>query len=389
MTQVARRLSARLAAQSLSLSLLTAALFIPTVAHSAPAAAAAQATLDVTVVAEGLDRPWALASLSDGAALITERSGAMRLWQAGKGAGKPISGVPKVWASGQGGLLDVVLAPDFVTSRWVYFSYAEEGDGKAGTAVARGKLNADRTALTDVAVIFRQTPKLSVGNHFGSRLAFDRDGYLFIALGENNQRSTAQDLDKLQGKIVRLRADGKVPPDNPFVNKAGARPEIWTYGMRNPQGMAIHPVTGAVWENEHGPRGGDEINILSPGKNYGWPIATHGINYSGQPIPEAKGKTAAGMEDPHFVWEKSPGLSGMAFYTADRFPQWKNSIFIGALATQELIRVKLDGNKVVGEERLLADRGERMRDVRVGPDGYVYALTDESNGKLLKIGLKP
>ncbi|MYZ44526.1 PQQ-dependent sugar dehydrogenase [Achromobacter sp. KS-M25] len=340
-------------------------------------------------MAEGLDRPWALAFLPDGAALITERSGAMRLWQEGKGAGKPISGVPKVWSSGQGGLLDVVLAPDFATSRWVYFSYAEAGDGKAGTAVARGKLNAERTALTDVAVIFRQMPKLSVGNHFGSRLAFDRDGYLFITLGENNQRPTAQDLDKLQGKVVRLRADGKVPPDNPFVNKAGARPEIWTYGMRNPQGMAIHPVTGAVWENEHGPRGGDEINILSPGKNYGWPIATHGINYSGQPIPEAKGKSAAGMEDPHFVWEKSPGLSGMAFYTADRFPQWKNSIFIGALATQELIRVKLDGNKVVGEERLLADRGERVRDVRVGPDGYVYALTDESNGKLLKIGLKP
>nr|WP_328703657.1 PQQ-dependent sugar dehydrogenase [Achromobacter aestuarii] len=362
---------------------------MPTFAHSAPAATAAQAPLAVTVMAEGLDRPWALAFLPDGAALITERSGAMRLWQEGKGAGKPISGVPKVWSSGQGGLLDVVLAPDFATSRWVYFSYAEAGDGKAGTAVARGKLNAERTALTDVAVIFRQMPKLSVGNHFGSRLAFDRDGYLFITLGENNQRPTAQDLDKLQGKVVRLRADGKVPPDNPFVNKAGARPEIWTYGMRNPQGMAIHPVTGAVWENEHGPRGGDEINILSPGKNYGWPIATHGINYSGQPIPEAKGKSAAGMEDPHFVWEKSPGLSGMAFYTADRFPQWKNSIFIGALATQELIRVKLDGNKVVGEERLLADRGERVRDVRVGPDGYVYALTDESNGKLLKIGLKP
>ena len=389
MTQVARRLSARLAAQSLSLSLLSAALMLPTFVHSAPASAAAQAPLDVTVMAEGLDRPWALAFLPDGAALITERSGAMRLWQAGKGVGKPLSGVPKVWASGQGGLLDVVLAPDFATSRWVYFSYAEEGDGKAGTAVARGKLNADRTALTDVAVIFRQTPKLSVGNHFGSRLAFDREGYLFVTLGENNQRPTAQDLDKLQGKVVRLRADGKVPPDNPFVNRAGARPEIWTYGMRNPQGMAIHPVTGAVWENEHGPRGGDEINILSPGKNYGWPIATHGINYSGQPIPEARGKSAAGMEDPHFVWEKSPGLSGMAFYTADRFPQWKNSIFIGALATQELIRVKLDGNKVVGEERLMADRGERVRDVRVGPDGYVYALTDEGNGKLLKIGLKP
>lgn len=389
MTQVARRLSARLAAQSLCLSLLSAALMLPTFAHSAPASAAAQAPLDVTVMAEGLDRPWALAFLPDGAALITERSGAMRLWQEGKGAGKPLSGVPKVWASGQGGLLDVVLAPDFATSRWVYFSYAEEGDGKAGTAVARGKLNADRTALTDVAVIFRQTPKLSAGNHFGSRLAFDREGYLFVTLGENNQRPTAQDLDKLQGKVVRLRADGRVPPDNPFVNKAGARPGIWTYGMRNPQGMAIHPVTGAVWENEHGPRGGDEINILSPGKNYGWPIATHGINYSGQPIPEARGKSAAGMEDPHFVWEKSPGLSGMAFYTADRFPQWKNSIFIGALATQELIRVKLDGNKVVGEERLMADRGERVRDVRVGPDGYVYALTDEGNGKLLKIGLKP
>jgi glucose/arabinose dehydrogenase len=269
-------------------------------------------------------------------------------------------------------------------------SYAEgggEGD-KAGTAVGRGRLSDDLTAIKDFKVIFRQEPKLSVGNHFGSRLVFDRDGYLFITLGENNDRPTAQDLDKLQGKVVRIYPDGKVPDDNPFVGQAGVRPEIWSYGQRNPQGAALNPWTGTLWENEHGPQGGDEINIIERGKNYGWPIATHGINYSGQPIPEAKGKTAEGTVAPHHVWEKSPGVSGMAFYDADRFKAWQHNVFIGALVSQELIRLQLDGDKVVHEERLLSELNKRIRDVRQGPDGYLYVLTDEDDGGLYRIGLK-
>ncbi|MEE4464405.1 PQQ-dependent sugar dehydrogenase, partial [Azotobacter chroococcum] len=237
--------------------------------------------------------------------------------------------------------------------------------------------------------IFRQQPKLSTGIHFGSRLVFDRDGHLFIALGENNQRPTAQDLDKLQGKLVRLYPDGRVPEDNPFVERAGARPEIWSYGHRNQQGAALDPRTGRLWTHEHGPRGGDEINIPEPGRNYGWPLATHGINYSFLPIPEARGKTVEGTEPPHYVWEKSPAISGMAFYDAGRFPAWQHSLFIGALVDRCLIRLELDGERIVHEERLLEDLDTRIRDVRQGPDGYLYLLTDETNGKLLRLGLAP
>jgi glucose/arabinose dehydrogenase len=350
-----------------------------------------QGTLEVTTMTKGLEHPWALAFLPDRQGmLVTERPGNLRVISADGKLSAPLSGVPKVWAKGQGGLLDVVLSPDFKQDRTVYLSYAEgggEGD-KAGTAVGRGRLSDDLTALKDFKVIFRQEPKLSVGNHFGSRLVFDRDGYLFITLGENNDRPTAQDLDKLQGKVVRIYPDGKVPDDNPFVGQAGVRPEIWSYGQRNPQGAALNPWTGTLWENEHGPQGGDEINIIERGKNYGWPMATHGINYSGQPIPEAKGKTAEGTVAPHHVWEKSPGLSGMAFYDADRFKAWQHNVFIGALVSQELIRLQFDGDKVVHEERLLGELNKRIRDVRQGPDGYLYVLTDEDDGALYKIGLK-
>lgn len=350
-----------------------------------------QGTLEVTTMTKGLEHPWALAFLPDRQGmLVTERPGNLRVISADGKLSAPLSGVPKVWAKGQGGLLDVALSPDFKQDRTVYLSYAEgggEGD-KAGTAVGRGRLSDDLTAIKDFKVIFRQEPKLSVGNHFGSRLVFDRDGYLFITLGENNDRPTAQDLDKLQGKVVRIYPDGKVPDDNPFVGQAGVRPEIWSYGQRNPQGAALNPWTGTLWENEHGPQGGDEINIIERGKNYGWPIATHGINYSGQPIPEAKGKTAEGTVAPHHVWEKSPGLSGMAFYDADRFKAWQHNVFIGALVSQELIRLQFDGDKVVHEERLLSELNKRIRDVRQGPDGYLYVLTDEDDGGLYKIGLK-
>lgn len=350
-----------------------------------------QGTLEVTTIAKGLEHPWALAFLPDRKGmLVTERPGNLRVVSADGKLSDPIDGVPEVWAKGQGGLLDVVLSPDFKQDRTVYLSYAEGGGkgDKAGTAVGRGQLSEDLTTLKNFKVIFRQEPKLSVGNHFGSRLVFDRDGYLFITLGENNDRPTAQDLDKLQGKVVRIYPDGKVPDDNPFVGQAGVRPEIWSYGHRNPQGAALNPWTGTLWENEHGPQGGDEVNIIERGKNYGWPLATHGINYSGGPIPEAKGKTAEGTVAPHHVWEKSPGLSGLAFYDADRFKAWQHNAFIGALVSQELIRLQFDGDRVVHEERLMGELNKRIRDVRQGPDGYLYVLTDEDDGTLYKVGLK-
>ncbi|NUT78526.1 PQQ-dependent sugar dehydrogenase [Pseudomonas sp. C1C7] len=364
---------------------------LPALAATSQEMNSEQGTLEVTPIVQGLEHPWALAFLPDRKGmLVTERPGNLRLVSVDGKLSAPIDGVPKVWAKGQGGLLDVALSPEFKQDRTVYLSYAEGGGegGTAGTAVGRGQLSEDLKSLRNFKVIFRQEPKLSVGNHFGSRLVFDRNGYLFITLGENNDRPTAQDLDKLQGKIVRIYPDGKVPDDNPFVGQSGVRPEIWAYGVRNPQGAALNPWNGVLWENEHGPRGGDEVNIIERGKNYGWPLATHGINYSGQPIPEAKGKTAVGTVDPHHVWEKSPGVSGMAFYDGDRFKAWQHNAFIGALVSQELIRLQFDGDRVVHEERLLGELNKRIRDVRQGPDGYLYVLTDEDNGGLYRVGLK-
>jgi len=347
-------------------------------------------TPQVQTLAQDLSYPWAMAFLpapQDGL-LITERTGTLRLWRAQSGLSEPIAGVPDVFARGQGGLLDVALSPDFLRDRRVYLSYAQAGpDGRAGTAVGFGRLSDDEKRLEDFTVILRQTPQLSTGNHFGARLAFDRVGMLFITLGENNQRPTAQDLDKLQGKVLRLHPDGRVPNDNPFVAHAGARPEIWSYGHRNPQGAALHPRSGQLWTHEHGPRGGDEINIPKAGANYGWPLATYGRNYSGFAIPEAQGGSVPGTEPPAYYWEQSPAISGMAFYDAERFPQWRESLFIGALAGKAIIRLQLDGDRIVGEEWLLRDLGARIRDVRAGPDGYLYALTDAPRGRVLKIGL--
>ncbi|MEO8011126.1 MAG: PQQ-dependent sugar dehydrogenase [Dokdonella sp.] len=337
----------------------------------------------VSEVATGLASPWAVAFLPDGRFLVTERPGTLRMVSAEGTLSEPLGGVPKVFAKGQGGLLDVVLSPTFASDSLVYLSYAEasdDGGSPASTAVARGKLSGD--ALVDVQTIYRQAPKLSTGAHFGSRLVFDDSGFLFITQGDNNERPSAQELDKLQGKLVRLNADGSVPRDNPFVGRDGARAEIWSYGHRNMQGAALHPVTRMLWTSEHGPRGGDEINIPQAGKNYGWPIITYGINYSLMKIPEAEGTTKDGMEQPNHYWKVSPGLSGMAFATADS--AWKGNLFLGALATQELIRVELDGNRVVGEERLLKDLKLRIRDVREGPDGDLYVLS-ENTGKLLRI----
>ncbi|WP_372876983.1 PQQ-dependent sugar dehydrogenase [Pseudomonas sp.] len=370
---------------------LTGVLLMPPTAVQAREYPSEHGTLQVSQVVAGLEHPWSMAFLPDGQGLlVTERPGRLRLVTLQGALSEPISGVPAVYARSQGGLLDVVLSPEFAQDRLVYLSYAEAGEGgRAGTAVGRGKLSADKRRLEGFEVIFRQLPKLSSGAHFGSRLVFDRDGYLFIALGENNQRSTAQDLDKLQGKVVRLHPDGKVPRDNPFVGQADVRPEIWSYGHRNQQGAALNPRTGQLWTHEHGPRGGDEINIPQAGKNYGWPLATHGINYSFLPIPEAQGKTVEGTEPPHYVWEKSPAISGMAFYDGARLAAWRGNLFIGALAGQALIRLELRGDRVVHEERLLEQLDARIRDVRQGPDGYLYVLTDEGNGQLLRLDLQP
>ncbi|WP_442598141.1 PQQ-dependent sugar dehydrogenase [Parapusillimonas sp. JC17] len=380
--------SARKVAVGFGLGCLATAAACAAQVQAAPASPPS-ARAEVKEIAKNLHNPWAMAFLpGDQGILITEKSGALRLLDRGGKLSEPIQGVPKVFARSQGGLLDVALPPDFNDTRRVYLTYAEEGDdGRAGTAAGYGVLSQDLRQLRDFKVIFRQMPKLSSGHHFGSRLVFDRQGHLFIALGENNQRPTSQDLDKHQGKIVRLFPDGRVPQDNPFVGRDGARPEIWSYGHRNQQGAAFNPWTGQLWTHEHGPRGGDEVNIPQAGKNYGWPTATYGVNYSGFAIPEAKGQEVAGMEAPIYYWKASPAISGMAFYDADRFPAWKHSLFIGALKDQELIRLTLDGDKVTGEQRLLKDLNERIRDVRVGPDGYVYVLTDDSKGSLLRIGL--
>jgi len=356
------------------------------VADARPVAVASEKVgFEVVELVTGLEHPWALAFLPDGAMLVTERPGRLRRIAADGAVSAPLSGLPKVFVDGQAGLLDVVLSPDFAKDRLVYVSFAEPSlrGNKTGTAVARGRLEGD--ALHDVEVIYRQEPKLSSGTHVGSRLVFDDAGHLFVTQGDNRVDEAVQQLDKLQGKLVRIWPDGRIPDDNPFVKRDGARPEIWSYGHRNMQGAALHPVTRELWTSEHGPMGGDELNIPQAGRNYGWPVITHGRDYSGSPVKGAVGKAAEGMEPPHHVWEVSPAISGMMFYSGKAFPQWKGDLFVGALAKSALIRLELDGDRIVHEERLLTDRGERIRDVREGPDGAIYVLVDEDNGKLLRI----
>lgn len=340
--------------------------------------------LAVETVAGGLEHPWGLAFLPDGRMLVTERPGRLRIVDAKGDLSRPISGVPSVMARGQGGLLGIALDPDFARNRLVYLSFAEPRSGGNGTSVARGRLNEQGTALTEARVIFRQMPTVASNLHFGSRLVFDRTGALFVTVGERfTQRDQAQNPDNDLGKIIRIRPDGGIPADNP--KKPGWAPEIWSIGHRNVQGAALHPETGQLWTAEHGARGGDEINLPLPGRNYGWPVATYGMNYSGLPIPESRGTEAEGTEQPLYYWRKSPAVSGMAFYDADRHPQWRGSLFIGSLVEQQLIRLSLDGERIAAEERLLSDRGERIRDVRAGPDGGLYVLTDSPEGKLLRV----
>lgn len=338
----------------------------------------------LVTVADGLDHPWGLAFLPDGRMLVTERAGMLRIVEKDGRMTAPLTGVPAVYAQGQGGLLDVVLAPDFATSRMIYLSYAEPGEnGTAGTAVARGRLGDDGGGISNVEVVFRQQPKVTGGVHFGSRLVFARDGNLFITTGDRQQRPYVQDLTRQQGKVIRIRTDGAVPSDNPFVNSDGTRSAIWSYGHRNVQGAALHPETGALWTVEHGARGGDEINTPKKGKNYGWPVITYGRDYSGAGIGE--GQRKEGMEQPVHYWDPSIAPSGLLFYTGDRFPQWKGSLFVGALSFRLLSRLELDGERVTFEERLLQDYRQRIRDVRQGPDGYIYLLTDEGDGRILRL----
>ena len=348
-------------------------------------AAAAHDGLRVTTVASGLEHPWAVALLPDGGFLVSERPGRLRRISADGKVSAPLAGVPEVWAQGQGGLLDVVLAPDFARSRRIWLSYAEPGpDGTAGTAAAYATLGDD--GLADVHVVYRQLPKLVGPNHFGSRIAFDGNGHVFISQGERNQKALAQDLEVLQGKLVRMNVDGSLPADNPFAASPGVRRAIWSYGHRNMQGLAVDPRTGTLWESEHGPRGGDELNLPQAGRNYGWPTISNGMDYgSNKPYPETIGTRAPGMEPPHHAWPKSPGLSGMAFYTGHPGSPWNDSLFLGALADRNLIRLSFDGNRIAAEERLLDDLGARIRDVRAGADGNLYVLTDEADGKLLRL----
>ena len=371
----------------------------PNAPHQRPAfpgqtrAPAEPTDVDVVVetVADGLEHPWALAFLPDGAMLVTERPGRLRVIGPGGARSRPVTGLPELDARDQGGLLDVALDPDFARTGLVYWSYSEPRDGGNGTAVARGRLvRGDAPALEGVQVIWRMTPTLDSKMHFGSRLVFARDGTLFITTGERSilpGRHQARRLDGTLGKVVRIRPDGSIPDDNPFVGRAGARPEIYSIGHRNIQSAALHPGTGELWIVEHGARGGDELNRIEPGRDYGWPAISYGLEYSGEPIGE--GRTAQdGLEQPVYYWDPVIAPSGMAFYDADLIPAWKGSLFVGGLSSKHLVRLSLDGDRVVGEERLLWQQGKRLRDVRVGPDGALYVLTDEDDGAILRVSAR-
>jgi glucose/arabinose dehydrogenase len=352
----------------------------------APAVHSHTAT-QVTPVATGLDHPWSLQFLPDGRMLVSERAGRLRIVAANGQLGAPIAGLPAVYAKGQGGLFDLLLDPDFAHNHTLFFSYFEPRSGGPGLTVARATLavSGDSGSLQDVKAIFRAQPGYSDDKNIGGRLAAAPDGDLFVTVGDRFElMDDAQKLDNDLGKVIRITKDGQPAPGNPFIGKPGALPGIWSYGHRNPEGAAINPATGKLWTVEHGPRGGDEINIPQAGKNYGWPVITYGIDYNGMPI-EGGITQHAGMEQPIYYWDPVIAPSGFLFYTGDLFPEWKGNLFIGGLRGQRVSRMVLNGDKVVGEEWLFTDLHKRIRDVRQGPDGAIYLLTDENPGQILKV----
>lgn len=353
-------------------------------ACAAAAPVALAQSLKPVTVASGLVNPWSLAFLPDGRLLVTERPGRLRIVGGDGRLSPPVAGLPPVVASGQCGLLDVAVDPKFADNGLIYWSYAEAGDGGNSTAVARGRLVGDRVEA--VQVLFRQAPKVSSSHHCGSRLVFARDGRLFVTLGDRfSRKDDAQDASNHLGKIVRIEADGRVPADNPFVGKAGAAPEVWSLGHRNVQGAALHPDTGELWATEHGPQGGDELNLVAAGRNYGWPLLTYGRNYvTGTRIGEEGPRP--GFEQPLKTWvPTSIAPSGLAFLTSDRYPGWKGSLFVGALRDQALHRLTLDGRQVTAEQVVPLGLKDRIRDVRQGPDGWLYLVTDNADGRVIRL----
>jgi len=339
-------------------------------------------TFRVVTVVEGLQHPWGVAFLPDGRILVTERPGRLRIVAGGKLDPQPIKGLPQIAAQGQGGLLDVALHPDYENTGWIYITYVAAGSQGVGTELARGRLSGDR--LVDLEVLFQLQPKSGSSRHFGSRILFDRAGYLYLTVGDRGDKPRAQDITDHAGSVIRLHDDGRIPNDNPFVNRRNARPEIFSYGHRNPQGIALHPNSGEVWLHEHGPQGGDELNRVRSGENYGWPIITYGVNYGfGTQIGEGTHKK--GMRQPEYYWVPSIAPSGMSFYNGKLFPQWQGNLFVGSLKFRLLVRLELSDGKVVKEVRYLKDKLGRIRDVRNGPEGYLYLLTDETEGALVRL----
>jgi glucose/arabinose dehydrogenase len=338
---------------------------------------------NVVTLVEGLDHPWSIAWLPDGRMLVNERAGRMRIVSKDfRLDPQPVEGLPKIVVDGQGGLFDVVLHPDYKDNGWIYISYSGPGPGGHGTELMRAKLDDHR--LTDQQVLFRLEPKTGTSQHFGGRIVFDGKGHVFLTLGERGEQARAQRLNDHAGGVIRLNDDGSVPKDNPFVGRKDAKPEKFTYGNRNMQGAALHPRTGELWTHEHGPQGGDEVNVMRAGRNYGWPVITYGANYgTGTKIGE--GTQKAGIEPPLYYWVPSIAPSGMAFYEGDKFPNWRGNLLVGALADKMLVRLELNGEKVVKEERMIKGAIGRIRDVRVGPDGFVYLLTDERRGVLARL----
>ena len=351
-------------------------------ATRSPTPASTDGVVRVDTIASGLEHPWAVALLPDGRFLVTERPGRLRIVERDGRLSAPLGGVPAVAARGQGGLLDVALDPRFAENRLVYLSFSDPDGNESGTSVARGRLGEGR--LESVEVIYRQRPKVQSAGHFGSRLVFARDGRLFVTQGDRQRyRDRAQDLSQGIGKVVRIESDGSIPRDNPFVGREDALPEIWSYGHRNIQAAALHPETGQLWTVEHGARGGDELNHPEAGKNYGWPVITYGVDYSGDRIGE--GTAREGMEQPVYYWDPVISPSGMTFYTGDAFPGWRGNVLVGSMQPGALVRLVLEDGRVVSEERYLGALGARIRDVQQGPDGLLYLVTDSANGSLLRV----